>query len=55
MQLQKFLRAFAQIHRDETSVTRDTVLLVHHRIANLYFGQIAQQAFGAGARFFAAT
>ena len=55
MQLQKLLCTFTEIHSDQTGIATDAVLFVHHRIADLYFGEIAQQAFGAGARFFAAT
>ena len=55
MQLEKFLRALAKIHRHQTRIATDAVLFMHHRIADIDFSQIAQQAFGTGAGFFAAS
>jgi hypothetical protein len=45
-QRQEFLRTVAHIHAGQALITADAVLDMHHRIADLQFGQIFQQAFG---------
>jgi len=50
MQLEEFLAAFAQVHRHQPGVAADAMLLVYHRVADVYLGQVAQHALGTGAR-----
>ena len=44
-QQQEFVFALAEVEIDQSLIARDAVLLVHHRIARLEFGQVAQHAF----------
>jgi hypothetical protein len=44
-QMQKLSIAFAQIHVHEAQVAADTMLLMHYRVANAEFREIAQPAF----------
>ena len=41
-QVQELVRAFAEIERGQPEVAPDAVLLVHHRIADAHFREIAQ-------------
>lgn len=45
-QMQEFGFAFAQIHVGQAYVAPDAVLQMHHRIADLQLGQVAQEVFG---------
>jgi len=44
-QHQKFILAFAEIEIHQAPITRDTMLLMHHRVADFELGQVAQHAF----------
>ena len=54
LQLHQLGFAFAQAHGHQADVAADAVLFVHHRIAGLDFGQVAQHGVGTGARALAA-
>ena len=41
LEMQKFSFTFTQIHADQAAVTTDTVIEVHHGVADLELGQIA--------------
>ena len=43
--MQKLGFAFAQIQADQPEVAADAVLFVHHRVADLDLGQVAQHVF----------
>jgi hypothetical protein len=47
LQMQEFGFALAQVHVGEADVAADAVLQMHHRIADLQFGQIAQEVLGS--------
>ena len=47
-QVQKLVRPVAQIECDQAEVAPDAVLLMHHRIADAHFGQVAQHRLGVG-------
>ena len=44
-QQQEFVLAFAEVEIDQPAIARDAMLLVHHRVADLELGQVAQHAF----------
>jgi serine/threonine-protein kinase len=46
---EQFGRAVAEVHGDQAEVAADAVALVHHRVAHLDLGQVAQHVLGRGA------
>ena len=44
-QQQEFVLAFAEVEVHQALIARDAVLLMHHRVARLELGQVAQHAF----------
>ncbi len=44
-QQQELVFAFAEVEVHQPLIARDAVLLVHHRVAGLELGQVAQHAF----------
>ncbi len=52
---QEFGHAFAEVEVDQAAVAADAVLHVHHRVADLEFGEVAQHALDRALRLGAAA
>ncbi len=55
VQVQELFLAVAHVDRDQALVAADTVLAVHHRVADLQFGQVAHHGIDGGGLFLLAA